>query len=666
MNNLKKTSQTKTVWPWQKKHGKKVPVKDHLTLEEIIGGNWLQKIGVLMVMIGVSYFLKYSFEQGWIGPVAQVSIGIVIGFLFLGAGEFFEKKYTTWAHILTGAGIGILYFSLFAARDRFGLFSDVTTFISMIPVTLGAGYLSIRYNSLPLAIIGIVGGFLAPILMGSTNPNHILNVSYSLILSLGVFGIAFFKPWRILEFFAFFFCITYWEQGFGVIPLTLSLGLLAVFFLMFSFLSFYPQVVKKTVVSPWSLCLIVLSGIFTYSYLYQLLDSNINQLTVSLSVMSLFYLIEMLIAYHKNQKDRTLMYVLLSSSIVTLTTILPIQTDGYPLTVALLLETIAVFWIGFKLKIVWLRWFGMALGTIGLFYIFENINVIDFHETPVLLNGPSSILALGTLIYSGIAWMYHSNKKTITGSEVHLEAGAILFANWTLLLLFTLQASHFLELNGLTDSIVEFTVLGFISALYGVFLFLQGYRLGVRALNYVGFFLLGLALIFLYGGVSKLFDDPTLFMSLNHVLVLLSHLLLATCIQCVKRLEPSHPKKKTALATAFNLSTVALFFILINIEINLFFEFQSSLTLLKTASFSIAWTLFSISSLIFGIIKRERLYRLIGLIGFGLTVLKVFTVDIMELSSIYRVVALITLGVLMIVASYLYQRFKKVIRETII
>ena len=110
MTKLKKTPQTKTVWPWQKNRGKRVPAKDQLTLEEIIGGNWLQKIGVLMVMIGISYFLKYSFEQGWMGPVAQVSIGIVIGFLFLGAGEFFEKKYHTWAHILTGAGIGILYF----------------------------------------------------------------------------------------------------------------------------------------------------------------------------------------------------------------------------------------------------------------------------------------------------------------------------------------------------------------------------------------------------------------------------------------------------------------------------------------------------------------------------------------------------------------------------
>ena len=82
-------TEVKTIWPWQKGkfHAKRsgAPKKERKrSLEEIIGENWLQKIGVVMVLLGIIFFLKYSFDQCWISPAMQVGIGVFIGLLFIG------------------------------------------------------------------------------------------------------------------------------------------------------------------------------------------------------------------------------------------------------------------------------------------------------------------------------------------------------------------------------------------------------------------------------------------------------------------------------------------------------------------------------------------------------------------------------------------------------
>ena len=121
----------------------------------------------------------------------------------MGGGEFFVKRYKEWAHVLTGAGIAILYFSFFAARNEFELLTELQTFATLIPVTVLAGLLAIRYNSFALSIFGMLGGYSAPLLIGTAEQNTFLVLVYTLILSVGVFGIAYFKRWPILELLAF-------------------------------------------------------------------------------------------------------------------------------------------------------------------------------------------------------------------------------------------------------------------------------------------------------------------------------------------------------------------------------------------------------------------------------------------------------------------------------
>src|SRR3990167_3960511 len=121
---------------------------------------WPAKIGVLALLLGVSFFLKYAFDNNWVGPAGRVMIGVVVGCLVLGLGEFFRKRYAIYGQILSGGGIAILYLSTYAAYGFYHLVGMPVAFLFMTVVTLVAGVISVVTNQVPLIAIGIAGGFL--------------------------------------------------------------------------------------------------------------------------------------------------------------------------------------------------------------------------------------------------------------------------------------------------------------------------------------------------------------------------------------------------------------------------------------------------------------------------------------------------------------------------
>src|SRR6185503_5795550 len=95
--------------------------KARTDLESRIGGNWFNRIGIIAVALGVGFFLKYAFDNQWIGPWGRVLIGIAIGLGFLIAGERLRPRYHNYAYGLTGGGILILYLSFFGAYRFLGI-----------------------------------------------------------------------------------------------------------------------------------------------------------------------------------------------------------------------------------------------------------------------------------------------------------------------------------------------------------------------------------------------------------------------------------------------------------------------------------------------------------------------------------------------------------------
>src|SRR3989344_5000660 len=171
--------------------------------EEEIATNWLTRIGVVALLFGVGFFLKYAIDQGWINELMRVMIGVSVGVLLIILGEIWKSKYRDYALSLSGGGIGILYFSVTAAYQFYGLVSHGAAFGLAILITLVAAFLAYRYQSLPLALLSTIGSYASPLLLYSGRDQQIQLFFYMTILNMGILTVLVKKYWFELLYVAF-------------------------------------------------------------------------------------------------------------------------------------------------------------------------------------------------------------------------------------------------------------------------------------------------------------------------------------------------------------------------------------------------------------------------------------------------------------------------------
>ncbi|HLB28284.1 MAG TPA: DUF2339 domain-containing protein, partial [Dehalococcoidales bacterium] len=125
--------------------------------EQILGGNWLARIGAIALVIGVGFFLKFAFDNNWIGPTGRIILGIIVGLLLLGGGYLWRKRYPIFSQAISGAGIAILYLSVYAGFAIYHLMNFYAALAFLFLVSVASAALALLYNSMSLAIIGIIG-----------------------------------------------------------------------------------------------------------------------------------------------------------------------------------------------------------------------------------------------------------------------------------------------------------------------------------------------------------------------------------------------------------------------------------------------------------------------------------------------------------------------------
>src|SRR5205085_1748813 len=200
-------------------------------LEARIGGSWFNWLGIIAVVVGVSFFLKYAFDQHWIGPMGRVLLGGVAGCAILALAERLRLRgYQAYAYVLSGGGILILYLSVYAAFSFYHLISQPFAFGLMAFVTATAVVLSARYHAYAIAVLGLIGGFMTPQLLATNVDNEVGLFGYAALLNAGVLALAYFKRWRSLNYLAFaatwLLFAGWWLKFYGDARLWLTLFLL--------------------------------------------------------------------------------------------------------------------------------------------------------------------------------------------------------------------------------------------------------------------------------------------------------------------------------------------------------------------------------------------------------------------------------------------------------
>lgn len=170
-------------------------------------GNLPVKIGVLVLFLGVGALMKYAAEQGWFTVPVEVRLisvaAAAIGGLIFGWIK--RESHRAFALSLQGGAIGMLLLVVFGAYKMFHLIPPAPAFVLLVVIVAAAGVLAVLQDALALALLAIVGGFLAPILTASDSGNHVALFTYYAVLNAAIFAIAWVKPWRALNLLGFVF-----------------------------------------------------------------------------------------------------------------------------------------------------------------------------------------------------------------------------------------------------------------------------------------------------------------------------------------------------------------------------------------------------------------------------------------------------------------------------
>ncbi|MFZ5875500.1 MAG: DUF2339 domain-containing protein [Nitrospirota bacterium] len=168
-------------------------------------GNVVARVGVIVLFFGVAFLLKFVVDRGVL-PIELRLVGVAVGGMVLfGVGWRIRHDRRPYGLIIQGAGIGVLYLTVFAASKLYGFFPPALAFFVMVALVGATGALAVLQDAKGLAVFGMIGGFLAPVLMSTASGNHVLLFSYYGVLNVGVLGIAWFKAWRELNLVGFVF-----------------------------------------------------------------------------------------------------------------------------------------------------------------------------------------------------------------------------------------------------------------------------------------------------------------------------------------------------------------------------------------------------------------------------------------------------------------------------
>jgi hypothetical protein len=203
--------------------------------ENLVGIKLFSWIAGIALVLAAVFFLKHSVEHGWLSPTIRATLGLISGAGLLVICELrVARNYKITANALHGAGIAILYATLFSIYALWHLLPSGVVFFLMLVVTAVAVGLSLRRDSIFIALLGLMGGFATPALLSSGENRPIELFSYLLLLNLGLAWVAWRKRWPALTIGSVVFTVLYQWAWVGRYLTASQLPLAAAIFIVFA------------------------------------------------------------------------------------------------------------------------------------------------------------------------------------------------------------------------------------------------------------------------------------------------------------------------------------------------------------------------------------------------------------------------------------------------
>ncbi|HSC37539.1 MAG TPA: DUF2339 domain-containing protein, partial [Chitinophagaceae bacterium] len=381
----------------------------HPDLEKFIGENLVNKIGIAILVLAIGFFVKYAIDKEWIGPIGRVSIGILAGGILIGLAHRLHKNYKGFSSVLVGGGLAIFYFTITLAYHQFHLFSQPVSFTIMVVITAFAVALSLLYDRQELAIIALVGGFMAPFLVSNGSGNYKALFTYLLILNTGLLVMAYNKAWRLLNLLSFIFTallMAAWIASPGVPGYDKwrnSFLFATAFYLLFFIINIANNIKenKRFIASDFGI-LLANTALYFAAGLYFINSMHAdNYRGLFTASMGVFNLGASFLLFRRQRVDRNVLYLLTGITLTFISLTAPIQLHGNYITLFWASESVLLYWLYRKSKLAIVQvssviiWFAML---VSLFMDWVNIYGDVSAQLPIIINK-----GFITTIYSAVA-----------------------------------------------------------------------------------------------------------------------------------------------------------------------------------------------------------------------------------------------------------------------
>ena len=420
-------------------------------LESVIGSQWLNRVGIIAVLIGVSYFLKYAFDNNWIGPAGRISIGLIAGIaVVLWSERFRAHGHHVFSLSLKAVGIGTLYLSVWGAFQLYHLVPASAAFLAMIIVTAATATLAITQNAQVLAALALVGGFATPILLSTGQNREIVLFSYIVLLDVATLVLVIIRPWRLLLGGAFVgtvaLYIGWYFDFYGREQLARTLIFASIFFVIFA-LAPLLAALKPTETHRVPHLLLVLPLVNASAFFLELhvMLHEVSRAALAWTAVGLaaVYLIlsrqvqARVAADEESAKELYLIHVALAVGF--LTTAIPLKLETHWITIGWLVESAVLLWIGYRAASGFLK----SLATVALLLGIIRLLLVDNFEPDRLVLNARFITYV--IAIAALAWGVWLAKKSGSAPEQSAAAVGIVAINVLALVALSREVDYYFD-----------------------------------------------------------------------------------------------------------------------------------------------------------------------------------------------------------------------------
>ncbi len=657
--------------------------------EFAVATTWLLRLAVIIFVIGIGFFLKYSIDHGFIGPHARVLLSTFTGIAMVAIGtRLLGKTYHLLGQGLLGGGFAVLYFSCFASYSFYHLVGPLPAFALMALVTACAGLFAVRFNSLLVAVLGILGGYSTPILLSTGEKNFAGLFGYLLLLGVGVLGISRRRNWPLLNVLAML--LTYGLATMAMASDYTSEDFLVVmpflvgFFLLFTAAMFLYNLVSGEKATLLEILGTMANGAAFFALGHGAISTSYSSRAVAVLALALaaFYIVLVYRFLSAHRKDRGLLMAFFALAAFFLVMVPPLAISKDWITVSWSLQGLVMLWLAGKLDSRFLRSlslgaYALALGRL-LFYDLNRqyAGILPSDLTwatywPVL---GARLLAIGTPIASlGGAWFLlktpptaDSAMKVAPENDVSTDIGRpsvlAVIATLAIALLFLCVHIEIRRTFSFFYAPLTYPAMSIAWLSLGAFLlFLFRRNPSDSILSVLGILggLFVAKLLFIDASVwnpnlERLYYSTDWTPLLAGIRTLDFGLCIGLLCLFFSRLRGEQDSRPIALSSG--IGALVLLFLFLTFELNT--ALHRFLPDMRAGGLTLLWAVYALALLLSGLHWTVRGLRFAGLALFIVVVGKVFFVDLAGLESIYRIIAFIVLGIVLFLAALLYLRHR--------